>query len=248
MSSRHNRVQHKKELTREYAERGEYHRHLDSNWSYYPTYLAKMKFIRSYMRKIPPNYKILDLGCGEGVLVEEFKNLGYDIAGLDQNYSSEFVVRGDILRTPFPDQNFDLILCLDVIEHLNYENQEIAIREIRRILKDTEVVIFTIPNLAHIYSRLRFSLRGQLDRTANIKKHPGDRPVKEYLQLLKQEGFHVMQRKGLFPTLPIFYQLIQRWPAKTLWLYTIMNRLLPYANLCFLNIVIAKKSEPPPAS
>ena len=232
-------------MSNEYLERGEYHRYLDPNWSYYPTYLAKMKFIREYLKKVPRTSKVLDLGCGEGVLVEEFRKSGYDFIGLDQNYSSECVLRGDIRKTPFSDKSFDVTLCLDVIEHLNYENQEIAIREIRRILKDTGVVIFTIPNLAHIYSRLRFSLRGQLDRTANIKKHPGDRPIKEYLQLLKQEGFKVIRRKGLFPTLPIIYQVIQRWPSKTLWLYAIINHLFPCANFCLLNIVIAKKSEQP---
>jgi len=145
-------------MSREYAERGEYHRHLDPNWSYYPTYLAKMKFIRDYLREIPKKSRVLDVGCGEGVLVEEFSNLGYDIIGLDQNYSSEFVLRGDIRKMPFSGKNFDLILCLDVLEYLSYENQEIAISDIRRVLKNDGVVIFSVPNLAHFSSRLSFFL------------------------------------------------------------------------------------------
>ncbi|MBU2536718.1 MAG: methyltransferase domain-containing protein [Chloroflexota bacterium] len=225
----------------EYELRGEYHKQLDPDWPYYPTYLAKMKFIRSYLCKIPLTYKILDLGCGEGILLEEFKNLGYNIIGLDQNYSSEFVIRGDIKETPFPDHDFDVILCLDVIEHLDYESQRSAIAEIKRLLKDKGIAILTIPNLAHCYSRLRFLLIGQLDRTARIEKHPGDRPIAEHLQLLRQEGFKVIQRKGLFPTLPVIYQLIQRWPSKTLWLYNLLNRLLPLANYCFLNILVVQK-------
>jgi len=227
----------------EYAKRGEYHRYLDPDWSYYPTYLAKMKFIREYLWKIPKASRVLDLGCGEGVLVEEFLKLGYDIIGLDENYSSEFVLRGDIRKTPFSGMQFDVILCLDVIEHLNYENQEMAISEIRRVLKDDGVVILTIPNLAHFSSRLGFLLKGQLVRTASIKKHPGDRPIKEYLQLLKQEGFQIVHRKGLFPTLPLVFQIIQRWPSRTMWLYALINRLFPYANFCFLNIVVAKKEQ-----
>ncbi|MBA7620880.1 Ubiquinone biosynthesis O-methyltransferase [subsurface metagenome] len=230
-------------MSSEYAERGEYHRHLDPNWSYYPTYLAKMKFIKDYLQKIPKKSKVLDLGCGEGVLVEEFRNLGYDIIGLDQNYSSEFVLRGDIRKTPFPDKNLDVILCLDVIEHLNYKDQEKAISEIKRVLKDNGAIVLTIPNLAHFYARLNFLLKGQLDRTASVKKHPGDRPIKEYLQLLKREGFEVVHRKGLFPTFPLIYQVIQRWPSRSLWLYSFINLLFPYANLCFLNIIIAKKAS-----
>ncbi|MGB2814245.1 MAG: class I SAM-dependent methyltransferase [Dehalococcoidales bacterium] len=225
----------------EYVERGEYHRKLDSNWSYYPTYLAKMRFIREYLSRVPSNYKILDLGCGEGIIVEEFNKLGYNIIGLDHNYSSEFVIKGDIKRTPFPDHNFDLILCLDVIEHLSYENQGPAIAEVGRLLKDKGVAIFAIPNLAHLYSRLRFLLKGQLDRTARLEKHPGDRPIKEYLQLLNEEGFTVIQREGLFPTLPVIYQLIQRYPSRMLWLYGLINKLFPFSGFCFLNIIIAQR-------
>lgn len=234
-------MQPRTNMTCEYAERGEYHRHLDPNWSYYPTYLAKMKFIKKYLNKIPSNYKILDLGCGEGVLVEEFKKLGYNIIGLDQNYSSEFVIKGDIRRAPFSGHNFDVVLCLDVIEHLDYQNQQMAMTEIKRLLKDDGVAIFTIPNLAHFYSRLRFLLLGKLDRTARIEKHPGDRPIKEYLRLLSGEGFTVIQRKGLFPTLPVIYQLIQRYPSRTLWLYGLINRLFPFADFCFLNIITVQK-------
>jgi len=230
-------------LSGEYADRGEYHRSLDPGWSYYPTYLAKMKFVRDYLGKVPRTSKILDLGCGEGVLVEEFSRLGYDIVGLDRNYSSSFVLPGDITAMPFSDGNFDVVLCLDVIEHLNYESQEVAISEMRRVLKDDGVVVLTIPNLAHFYSRLNFLLRGQLDRTASIKKHPGDRPIKEYLQLIKKEGFRVVKRKGLFPTFPLVYQIIQGWPSRTIWLYSFINRLFPYANFCFLNIIVAKKTS-----
>lgn len=230
-------------MSGEYNKRGEYHRYLDPNWPYYPTYLAKMKFVADYLKNVPKTSRILDLGCGEGILVEEFQNLGYDIIGLDQNYSSQFVLRGDIIKTPFSGKNFDVILCLDVIEHLNYEDQETAINEIRRVLKDGGTVMLTVPNLAHFYSRLSFFLKGQLDRTASIKKHPGDRPIKEYLHLLREEGFQVVRRKGLFPTIPLIYQFIQRWPSRTLWLYDLINRLFTVADFCFLNIVIARKKS-----
>jgi 2-polyprenyl-3-methyl-5-hydroxy-6-metoxy-1,4-benzoquinol methylase len=231
-------------MASEYAERGEYHRYLDPNWSYYPTYLAKMKFIRHYLRKIPKTAKILDVGCGEGVLVEEFANLGYNIIGLDQNYSSAFVLRGDIRTMPFGSKSFDVILCLDVLEHLSYESQEIAIREIRRVLKDDGRVIFSLPNLAHFSSRLSFLLRGKLSRTGDIKKHPGDRPLKEYLQLLSKEGFRIIQRKALSPTFPVIYQLVRTLTAKTR-----SSRFIDFLNLfalpdwSFDNILICAKGK-----
>lgn len=199
----------------EYALRGEYHKNLDPKWSYYPTYIARMKIIRDYLQKIPKTWKILDAGGGEGVLVEEFSNQGYDIIALDLNYSSKFVLRGDISEMPFSNKIFDLVICLNVLEHLNYDVQGKAIMEIKRVLKDDGSVIFSIPNLAHFSSRLSFLFKGTLKRTANIRKHPGDRPIKEYVQLLNNEGFKIAQRKGLSPTFPVIYEFVRILTSKT---------------------------------
>jgi len=199
----------------EYAQRGEYHKYLDPNWSYYPTYIAKMKFIRGYLKNVPKTWRILDAGCGEGVLVEELLSHGYDVVGLDLNYSSKFVLRADITKMPFSDKTFDLVLCLDIVEHLNYVEQEMAIAEIGRVLKNCGTSILSIPNLAHLYSRLCFFFRGELRRTANIKKHPGDRPIIEYIQLLREGGFRIIRRKGLSPTFPLIYELVRLITSKT---------------------------------
>ena len=57
----------------EYARAGDYHKHLDPNWSYTPTYLKKMSHVRDFIAGLPKDTPILDAGCGEGVLVEEFR-------------------------------------------------------------------------------------------------------------------------------------------------------------------------------
>src|SRR4029453_8819614 len=57
--------------TGEYAERGDYHRHLSADWEFYPTYLAKLELVRAYLQRLPRGTRVLDAGCGEGVLVEE---------------------------------------------------------------------------------------------------------------------------------------------------------------------------------
>jgi 2-polyprenyl-3-methyl-5-hydroxy-6-metoxy-1,4-benzoquinol methylase len=232
-----------KSKTGEYQERGDYHKKLDSHWSYYPTYLAKKKFIFNIIKKESKDSKILDMGCGEGVFVEEISSLGFkNVSGIDLNYSSKLIIKGDILKTQFPDKSFDTILFLDVIEHLSFQEQEIALKEIKRILKDEGKIIISIPNLAHFYSRVSFLLKGSLKRTANIKKHPGDRPIKEYIELLRTAGFIIKKRKGFFPTYPILYNIIILFPNKTLWLYNFLNRIAAYPNFCFLNIFICNKA------
>jgi len=44
----------------EYARKGDYHRKLDPNWSYTPTYLRKMNHIRRFLSGLPKKVSILD--------------------------------------------------------------------------------------------------------------------------------------------------------------------------------------------
>ena len=49
--------------------------------------------------------------------------------------------------------NIDLILCLEVLEHLTFP--EFFISELMRVLKPGSIAIFTIPNILSFISRLR---------------------------------------------------------------------------------------------
>jgi hypothetical protein len=95
----------------------------------------------------------------------------------------------------------------------------------------------TVPNLAHLQSRVHFLLRGRLIRTASLAKHPGDRPVAEYLDLARAAGFRLVERRGIFPTVPVVTRWIRRAPARLLWLHRLLTRLLPVPGWCFLNIL-----------
>lgn len=72
-----------------YAKHGDYHRNLDPNWSYTPTYFRRMAFVERFIEKLPNHARILDAGYGEGVLIEEFLAKGRSIEGLDLNYESK---------------------------------------------------------------------------------------------------------------------------------------------------------------
>jgi len=225
----------------EYQIKGDYHRELDSEWRYYPIYIAKTDYLAKYLEGIPESAKILDAGCGEGVLVEKYREMGYNITGLDLNYSSEHVTKGDLLNMPFEDEAFDIVLCLDVIEHLNFQDQVPALREVHRILKEDGTVLLAIPNLAHFASRLSFLLPGSLIRTSTVARHRGDRPIREYLKMLSDADFCITKRRGIFPTLPIISILTYRFPGKVMPIHRILNHVIPYPNWCFLNIIVCKK-------
>ena len=187
------------------------------------------------------NAKILDAGCGEGVLVEKYREKGFDIIGLDLNYSSEYVKNGDITKMPFEEEEFDLVLCLDVLEHINISDHEKVSDELRRVTKRGGLIIFGLPNLSHFASRISFFLTGNLSRTSDIERHIGDRPIKEFINLIKSKNLKILKRIGLFPTFPIITLFTIKAPSKSLPMHRIYNKVFPFPNLCFENIIITKK-------
>lgn len=228
----------------EYSRQGDFHRDLDPNWSYYPIYINKLELIDQFLRQFGCDRgKTLDAGCGEGVLVEKYAGQGWDITGVDKNYASRHVQEGSITALPFPDDSFDTVLCLDVLEHLYYNDQETALRELRRVLKPDGVAIFSCPNLAHFTARLKFLFRGKLLRTASIGHHPGDRPILEYLELLHRHGFKVVEKQGIFPTVPPIWRMVMRHPSKSAGLLRFLRK-LPFPVNWHFQVLLACKGAP----
>ena len=224
----------------EYAARGDYHRTPDPDWEYYPTYLAKLAAVRGWLDRLPPRTRVLDAGCGEGVLVEEYASR-LAIEGLDANYSSSRVRSGSLTALPYPDASFDRALCLDVLEHMPFDDQRAALCELHRVLVSGGELLVSIPNLAHLQSRVHFLLMGRLIRTASEQKHPGDRPANEYIRIAEGSGFELTRREGIFPTIPVLTRFIRRHPRTLHPLHTLLTRLLPVPGWCFLNMLTFRK-------
>ncbi len=224
---------------------GEHLKKIDPNWSYRKwsyrlTFEAKMKYVLGILRKLPKGARILDAGCGQGLLVEYLHKRGYDVTGIDAFYGNNLVKKADIMKSGFKDESFDVILCLDVIEHFPFHEQEALIKELSRLLSKRGKIIWSIPNMAHLSSRFAFMFLGRLIRTAKIEYHPGDRPIWEYYRMLEKHE-RIVAKKGLGATIPGFYQVTQLWPHYFSWLYSVLNIFTFMPNWCFNVIVIARK-------
>lgn len=98
--------------------------------------------------------QFLDVGCGLGYFSKEASRRGAIVTGVDVGgrlvkKSKQRVPEGNFIvasasELPFKDETFDIVLCTEVIEHL--ENQKEALAEIFRALKKGGVLVLTTPN------------------------------------------------------------------------------------------------------
>lgn len=123
-------------------------------------HLAKRRMvqdlIKTYNRVLHP--KILDVGCGTGKNMESFGNLG-EVWGIDKSKEAisfcrkrglENVRLSSADNTKFPDNFFDIITILDVLEHTD-DNK--ALKEGHRILKEGGLLILTVPAFTWLWSK-----------------------------------------------------------------------------------------------
>jgi len=108
--------------------------------------------------------KLLDAGCGKG---DFFPYAGTsDYYGIDisednviyasRQHGNVFMVR-DVLQTEFDDDYFDILVAIEVIEHLTLEDLSLFIREVRRITKNGSKIVFTTPNLYYLWGIIPWS-------------------------------------------------------------------------------------------
>lgn len=144
-----------------------------------------------------PEAKILDLGCGAGVLTEHLLERGYKVDGADMsddmlslarerlakfprdNYS---LFKADCERLTIPDASYDLVACIGVFGYIDEVNS--AISEIKRILRPNGKVIISVRN----YDNLRvFDLFNWLNiLTFKKLRDRHQRIVKQSLDLTKK--------------------------------------------------------------
>lgn len=128
------------------------------------------------------NFKhALDLGCGVGSNFEILNKYSNRVSGIDFsqkaiNYCAtkpySFLKKMDATRMSFKSESFDLIICSDVLEHLDDKK---AISEISRVLRPGGLLLFSVP--AHDY------LWGPTDI---ISKHVKRYEKRDFSPLLEQ--------------------------------------------------------------
>lgn len=127
--------------------------------------LKSIDLINRYFRK-RKNARILELGCADGGFLELLSQrtssqpFGIDISPVSVKIARRRGIKASVRdlsqKLPYPDNSFDLVIALEVIEHLF--DTDFFLSEINRVTKKRGLLILSTPNLASLSNRLKLLL------------------------------------------------------------------------------------------
>ena len=162
--------------------------------------------------RLRPGERVLEVGCSTGALTERIRGKGCMVVGIEVRPDAaakarafaEEVLVGDVERIPlvWPPASFDVILLLDVLEHLF--DPAAATRRLLSLLKPDGRVVVALPNVAHwqvrfrlLAGRFRYEDSGILDRA-----HLHFYTRRTAAELLVQSGLEIVE-EDVVPDVPL---------------------------------------------
>ena len=165
-----------------------------------------------------PGDKIIDLGCGAGLVARHFLEKGAEVHGVDlaeegiRTANREFPLGSfkvaDASKCDhLAGGSFNKACSVDVIEHCGHDVMLDIFGEAHRLLKPGGLYFVYTPNPKHWIERFKdWGFMLKQDPT-----HTGLRPVKPILEGLEQKGFEIVQNLGPASMIPVFNLLEKAW-------------------------------------
>lgn len=148
---------------------------------------------------------LLDAGCGEGLSIQkilrnrhEFRIYGMDLSfpavQLAKNLHNQLMfIQGSVLNLPFNDESFQVVICLEVLEHL--EKPEQGLRELSRV--SGRFIFLSVPN--EPYFQIANFLRGKnLSRWGDDTGHLQHWSSNGFIKFINQQ-IKVIAWRNSFP-------------------------------------------------
>jgi SAM-dependent methyltransferase len=196
--------------------------------------------------------RILDWGCGGGYVSHELVARGFDVESTDYQPEApgrrastffpdvEIDYLADTVELPFPDDSFDAVLSLGVLEHVAHPER--SLDELHRVLRPHgKLYVYKLPN--------RYSWLEWVARRTGLDYH-GMRPddtiytVRSAVEMVRAHGFSVTgaRRANMLP-LTMSGALAGRL-AGAVWALNRALARVPVLNLLATNVELIATREP----
>ena len=185
---------------------------------------TRNQWVYEKIDSIDSSFEVLDVGCGGGFLSNFLSEKGLKVTGLDLSKESLEVahifdrlknvnyVYGDAYALPFENQSYDIVTCMDFLEHVS--RPDVVLKEISRVLKPGGMFFF------HTFNRNWLAwlivIKGVEWFVKNTPKdlHILEMFIKpnELINMMQPLGLQVKEIRGLRPKLnyPFFKTLFFR--------------------------------------
>lgn len=175
----------------------------------YPPKLVEYLIKRFHLKK---GDKILELGVGNGDLLEEFNKKGYKCYGADKEISSQIkngmhIKKVDLSKNkfPFPNNDFDVVYHKSFLEHFYRKEADLILSETKRVLKKGGKLIMLVPE---------WDSQMQIFFEDYTQVHPYDvQAMRDLLEIyefnnISSEKFYQLPQNWKFPVLKYVSQLL----------------------------------------
>lgn len=184
-----------------------------------PWRLPYFQRVLSQQRVDPTTSHALDVGCGGGLLAEEFAAMGFSVTGIDPSRESLSVAGAHALQNglhidyrfgygaalPFENESFEIVYCCDVLEHIR--NWDAVIAEIARVLKPNGLFLYDTINRT-LFSKVvivKLMQEWRLTRLTPPNLHVWQMFIKpkELVESLERNGLRNLDLSGLKLATPV---------------------------------------------